>query len=66
MKSYNPQPSSPIRLVDTWATMLGIAAAAVFVGSTSVLFGLEIASPSASNAALYGEAALWSGLGHKD
>ncbi|MBD0336409.1 MAG: hypothetical protein ICV62_13040 [Cyanobacteria bacterium Co-bin13] len=66
MKSYEPQPPSLTHRIDTWATLLCILAATVFIGSTSVLLGLETTSASGNNAALYGEAGMWSALGQKD
>lgn len=64
MKFDAPQPASLVHRVDVWVSVLGIMAAAVFVGSASVIFSLDSSSPI--NSALYGESGMWSALGQKE
>ncbi|HEY9879368.1 MAG TPA: hypothetical protein V6D29_13005 [Leptolyngbyaceae cyanobacterium] len=65
MKSYAPKPVSSVRSADVWLGLLGIVAATVFVGSTSVIWALGASAPGVDTP-LPSEAGLWSAFGQKD
>lgn len=66
MKFHSPISASASHLLDVWAKICFIAAAAYFVALIPIILTSEIAQSSANNTALYGEAGLWGEFGHKD